>query len=121
MKHLVVLLIVLACSLAAWADDVEIPLENTTTPSGQAGNEQIDKRSLSFAPKASHDGNTVYIYSYIPTEEIQIIVWDEAGNVVYENVVVGSYIFTLGESITGELTLLLETQEGTYQGNFEIG
>ena len=120
MKHLVVLLIVLACSLAAWADDVEIPLENTTTPSGQAGNEQIDKRSLSFALEASHDGNTVYIYC-IPMEEIQITVLDEAGNVVYENVVVGSYVFTLGESITGELTLILETQEGTYQGNFEIG
>ena len=54
-------------------------------------------------------------------EEIQITVLDEAGNVVYENVVVGSYVFTLGESITGELTLILETQEGTYQGNFEIG
>lgn len=117
MKHLVALLIVLTCSLAAWADDVEIPLESTTNSSGQAGNEQKDKRSLSFAPEASHDGNTVYIYC-IPMEEIQITVLDEAGNVVYENVIVGSYAFTLNNSLKGGLTLQLETKMGIYEGYF---
>lgn len=62
MKHLVALLIVLTCSLAAWAGDVEIPLESTTNSSGLTENVQKEERSLSFAPKASHDGNRVYIY-----------------------------------------------------------
>lgn len=120
MKHLITLLMVLLCNLAVWADNVEIPLDSTQNPSGQAGNVEKDKRSLSFAPTASHDGNTVYIYSSIPSEEIQITVLDEVGNVVYENEVVGSYVFTLSGSIAGKLTLVLETKEGIYQGNFNV-
>lgn len=121
MKHLVVLLIALTCCLAAWADDVEIPLENTTTPSGQAGNEQQkDKRSLLFAPEASHDGNIVYIYSCIPMEEIQITVLDEAGNVVYENVVVGSCAFTVESQVKGGFILILNIDSTEYTGTFFI-
>ena len=72
---------------------------------------EVDERTLSFAPEASHDGHTVSVYSYVPMEEIQISVLDEGGNVVYEDTVAGNCSFTLGSQVKGELTLLLETEE----------
>lgn len=121
MKQIILLLIGIWVGLPLHAEEEPVILYGPNNSETDQAIDPIDTRSLSFAPEASHDGNTVYIYSCIPMEEIQITVWDEAGNVVYENVVVGSCVFTLSESITGELTLILETQEGTYQGNFEIG
>ena len=120
MKRIILLLIGIMTSFPLWAEEEPIILyEPNSSEIGQAQG-PIDSRSLSFAPEASHDGNKVYIYSSIPSEGIQITVLDEVGNVVYENEVVGSYVFTLSASIAGELTLVLETKEGIYQGNFNV-
>ena len=120
LKRIILLLIGIMTSFPLWAEEEPIILyEPNSSEIGQAQG-PIDSRSLSFAPEASHDGNTVYIYSSIPSEGIQITVLDEVGNVVYENEVVGSYVFTLSGSIAGELTLVLETKEGIYQGNFNV-
>ena len=120
MKRIILLLIGIMANFSLWAEEEPIILyEPNSIETGQTQG-PIDSRSLSFAPEASHDKNTVYINSFIPSAEIQITVLDEAGNVVYENEVVGSYILTLGESIAGELTLVLETKEGIYQGNFNV-
>lgn len=120
MKHLSLFLISLVWSLATFADDVTIPL--TSFQQGTAANGGIgrERRSLSFAPEASHDGHTVSIYSYVPMEEIQISVLDEVGDVVYEDTASGNCFFTLGSQVKGELTLLLEIKDAVYKGTFYL-
>ena len=72
MKHLSLFLISLVWSLATFADDVTIPIIFV-----QQDEVEVDERTLSFAPEASHDGHTVSIYSYVSKGEIQISVLDE--------------------------------------------
>ena len=114
-ETLSLLLISLVWSLATFADDVTIPIIFV-----QQDEVEVDERSLSFAPEASHDGHTVSVYSYVPMEEIQISVLDEGGNVVYEDTVAGNCSFTLGSQVKGELTLLLETKDAVYKGIFYL-
>lgn len=120
MKHFILLFIFLASGLAVWADDVTIPLTTAQQESTANVGTGKDRRSLSFAPEASHDGSTVYIYSYDSMEEIQVAVLDEGGNVVYENTAIGSCSFTLGSGVQGELTLLVETKDAVYKGTFYL-
>lgn len=114
-ETLSLLLISLVWSLATFADDVTIPIIFV-----QQDEVEVDERSLSFAPEASHDGHTVSVYSYVPMEEIQISVLDEGGNVVYEDTVAGNCSFTFGSQVKGELTLLLETKDAVYKGIFYL-
>ena len=123
MKQVYLLIIALLFPVSMWADDVTIPLYDTSKGGTDAADQTVgskDERSLSFAPEASHDGHTVSIYSYVPVEEIQISVLDEVGNVVYEDTVAGNCSFTLGSQMKGELTLLLETKDAVYKGTFYL-
>ena len=123
MKQVYLLIIALLFPVSMWADDVTIPLYDTSKGGTDAADQTVgskDERSLSFAPEASHDGHTVSIYSYVPMEEIQISVLDEVGNVVYEDTVAGNCSFTLGSQVKGELTLLLETEDVVYKGTFYL-
>ena len=59
MKQVYLLIIALLFSVPIWADDITIPLydiskEGTDAADQIAGSK--DRRSLSFAPEASHDG-----------------------------------------------------------------
>ena len=123
MKQVYLLIIALLFPVSTWADDVTIPLYDTSKGGTDAADQiagSKDERSLSFAPEASHDGHTVSVYSYVPMEEIQISVLDEVGNVVYEDTVAGNCSFTLGSQVKGELTLLLETEDVVYKGTFYL-
>lgn len=123
MKQVYLLIIALLFPVSMWADDVTIPLYDTSKGGTDAADQTVgskDERSLSFAPEASHDGHTVSVYSYVPMEEIQISVLDEVGNVVYEDTVAGNCSFTLGSQMKGELTLLLETKDAVYKGTFYL-
>ena len=123
MKQVYLLIIALLFPVSMWADDVTIPLYDTSKGGTDAADQTVgskDERSLSFAPEASHDGHTVSVYSYVPMEEIQISVLDEVGNVVYEDTVAGNCSFTLGSQVKGELTLLLETEDVVYKGTFYL-
>ncbi len=123
MKQVYLLIIALLFPVSMWADDVTIPLYDTSKGGTDAADQiagSKDERSLSFAPEASHDGHTVSVYSYVPMEEIQISVLDEVGNVVYEDTVAGNCSFTLGSQVKGELTLLLETEDVVYKGTFYL-
>lgn len=123
MKQVYLLIIALLFSVPIWADDIAIPLYDTSKGGTDAADQTVgskDERSLSFAPEASHDGHTVSVYSYVPMEEIQISVLDEGGNVVYEDTVAGNCSFTLGSQVKGELTLLLETKDAVYKGTFYL-
>jgi len=123
MKQVYLLIIALLFPVSMWADDVTIPLYDTSKGGTDAADQTVgskDERSLSFAPEASHDGHTVSIYSYVPMEEIQISVLDEVGNVVYEDTVAGNCSFTLGSQVKGELILLLEIEDAVYKGTFYL-
>lgn len=123
MKQVYLLIIALLFPVSMWADDVTIPLYDTSKGGTDAADQTVgskDERSLSFAPEASHDGHTVSIYSYVPVEEIQISVLDEVGNVVYEDTVAGNCSFTLGSQVKGELILLLEIEDAVYKGTFYL-
>ena len=123
MKQVYLLIIALLFPVSMWADDVTIPLYDTSKGGTDAADQTVgskDERSLSFAPEASHDGHTVSVYSYVPMEEIQISVLDEVGNVVYEDTVAGNCSFTLGSQVKGELTLLLGTKDAVYKGTFYL-
>ena len=123
MKQVYLLIIALLFPVSMWADDVTIPLYETFKGGTDAADQTVgskDRRSLSFAPEASHDGHTVSIYSYVPMEEIQISVLDEGGNVMYEDTVAGNCSFTLGSQVKGELILLLETEDTVYKGTFYL-
>ena len=123
MKQVYLLIIALLFPVSMWADDVTIPLYDTSKGGTDAADQTVgskDERSLSFAPEASHDGHTVSVYSYVPMEEIQISVLDEVGNVVYEDTVAGNCSFTLGSQVKGELILLLEIEDAVYKGTFYL-
>lgn len=123
MKQVYLLIIALLFPVSMWADDVTIPLYDISKGGTDAADQiagSKDRRSLSFAPEASHDGHTVSIYSYVPMEEIQILVLDEGGNVMYEDTVAGNCSFTLGSQVKGELILLLETEDTVYKGTFYL-
>lgn len=123
MKQVYLFIIALLFPVSIWADDVTIPLYDTsagnTGATGQISGSK-DKRSLSIAPEASHDGHTVSIYSYVSMKEIHISVLDEVGNAVYESTTIGSCSFTLSSQVKGELTLLLETEGAVYEGTFYL-
>ena len=120
MKYFILLIVAWSCCLNIWADDVTIPLIDITDQEENPQHSGKDKRSLCPALEASHDGRTVYIYSPIQTESIQVTVADQEGNMVYENEVTGSFTFTLGSQVKGELTLQLEIMDWIYEGVFNI-
>ena len=90
MKQVYLLIIALLFPVSMWADDVTIPLYDTS----KGGTDAAD--------------------------QIQISVLDEVGNVVYEDTVAGNCSFTLGSQVKGELTLLLETEDVVYKGTFYL-
>ena len=59
MKQVYLLIIALLFSVPIWADDITIPLYDISKGGTDAADQiagSKDKRSLSFAPEASHDG-----------------------------------------------------------------
>ncbi len=86
--------------------------------------EDIDTRSLSIDPTATHDANTVYIYYADYLANVQVTVKDLSGNTVYSNVICVSYnqpySFILSNAESGEYKLELEYGVKYYYGYFEI-
>lgn len=121
MKQFFLFLIASVCMLPIHAENESIPLYNTSQGnegSSTRDNESQDNRSISLIPKASHDGNIIYITVYDPMESIQITVVDSMGNVIYEDETMGDYTFTLDSNVKGELIIYLEIGEDYYEGSF---
>ena len=121
MKRSILLLTALFACLCIWADETQIPLTKvqgeTTNPDYE---QDIDKRSLSGEPIATHDGNIIHLYFYNPAGSICITVTDAEDNIVYEGKASGDCTFALNSDAQGMFTLMLETESHTYEGVFYI-
>lgn len=84
----------------------------------------FDKRSVSVLPTGFYDGKSIYIYSSIFIENIEVTVKDGNGDIVYSDVTripAGqSYSFAL-DAVTGEeYTIELAYGDRFLYGNFEL-
>ena len=115
MKRLFFFLALIVSGIYGWSEE-EIILNNDS--------DRIkDERSLSIAPTASHDGNVVTIYSEKTLEDVSIYVVDVYGGILYsmeESTLIGNYTFTLDGNPKGTLTLVIQTSEGYYEGEFSL-
>ena len=120
MKYLIFILLVTFTSTFAFAEE-NIILQNITN--NDEGGWVRDNRSSSIAPIASHDGNVVTIYSEKTLEDVSIYVVDVYGGILYsmeESTLIGNYTFTLDGNPKGTLTLVIQTSEGYYEGEFSL-
>ena len=82
-----------------------------------------DKRSISLEPTASINENTLYIYTNLPVENIQIVVTDDYGNIFYSKndaVHSRSHTFELVNLKEGEYTVELTIGDESFYGYFSI-
>lgn len=123
MKPFFLFLIAVMFVLPMRAENESIPLYNTSQGSEVSSthdNTSKDKRSISLAPKASHNDNTVYITVFDSIESIQITVVDNMENIIYEDKTMGDYTFTLDSQVKGEFTIYIRIGDDYYEGSFFI-
>lgn len=82
------------------------------------------RRSISIIPSVYQDGNTIYIYSNLPLENLQITIKDETGQVISEEIIFLSpqqpYTYSIGNAEDGTYFLELNDGEEEYYGSFNI-
>ncbi len=118
MKQLIAILLIALLSIPVYADEV-IPLSYK----GNIGENINDNRSLSIVPTASHDGHVITIHSEKVLEDVGIYVTDAHGTILFcaeESILTGSYTFILDSNPKGTLFLVIQTNEGWYEGEFSL-
>lgn len=120
MKHLFILLLTLissTCFAQQTTTTTDIPLQG-------GGKEEwpIDNRSLVITPKASHDGNILYLSADACISDMQIVVKDAAGNVVFSTVttLLGQATFVLSDVSSGDYFIELQYGDQYLYGWFSI-
>lgn len=82
------------------------------------------RRSLSFVPVLTHDGNTLFIYSDVPLANLQIQIKDAFANVIYiDDVSIAAgqkYSFVLEGAFPSNYMIELSCAKKLLWGNFEI-
>lgn len=89
---------IIACCFYCMATETPIVLES------EPEDWERDKRSLTIIPSASHDGNILYLSSDLSISDLQVIIRDENGNVVYSSTVV----------LSERMALVLPVEAGNY-------
>lgn len=118
MKRLLSICIFILLGLSVGAEEVNIQLSRHK-------DDDVDTRSLTIEPTASHDNNAIHIYydDYL-LENLQIIVKDLLGNVVYSNTINISYnqpySFSLNNVDSGEFILELNYGNISLHGCFNL-
>lgn len=113
------ILFIVCCffSIVALAEEKQIEAYPARWCSGSS-------RSLPSIPVLSHDGNTLYVYSDVPLENLQIQVKDASGCVVHmENVSIAGrqkYFFVLELVSAGSYVIELLCGEKYLYGSFEL-
>ena len=83
-----------------------------------------DERSISFAPQLSIDGQNIYIYSEEGLNDLEVIITDSLGNVIYYNVTAVSeyttYPILIDNWNKGEYTIQLKKGSRYMQGIIRI-
>ena len=81
-------------------------------------------RSISFVPQLSIDGQNIYIYSEKELNDLEVIIKDSLGNVIYYNVVTISeyttYPILIDNWNKGEYTIQLKKESSYMQGIIRI-
>ncbi|WP_455587319.1 DUF3244 domain-containing protein [Bacteroides sp.] len=117
MKHFLVICISLLFCTNSFAEEIYIQLYNSLYK-----DTKIDKRSLSIKPTVTHDENTIYIYSNIPIENLQIIIKDTYDNSIYLETatILPEHIhsFTLNNVENGEYKIELTSTNESFYGYF---
>lgn len=119
MKRIFFICICFIFCVSSWAENVSIYLSYDYT--AERGH---DLRSASILPVASHDGNTISIHSSIYIGNLEVVVKDKDGNVVYSDVTripAGQTYSFLLNGVTGEeYTIELAYGDKFLYGNFEL-
>ena len=81
-------------------------------------------RSISFAPQLSIDEQNIYIYSEKELNDLEVIIKDSLGNVIYYNVTTVSeyttYPILIDNWNKGEYTIQLKKESSYMQGIIRI-
>ncbi len=81
-------------------------------------------RSISFVPQLSIDGQNIYIYSEKELNDLEVIIKDSLGNVIYYNVTTVSeyttYPILIDNWNKGEYTIQLKKGSSYMQGIIRI-
>jgi hypothetical protein len=118
MKRLLSTCLFILLCLGIQAEEVNIQLHHHEDG-------DIDTRSLSIDPTVTHDANTIYIYytGYL-LANVQIMVKDLLGNIVYSNVISVSYSqpysFILSNAESGEYKIELNYENKLLYGYFAL-
>lgn len=109
MKKIFTLFIYCLIAFNCMAEDTTITLVENDGNRDERGE---DNRSLTIYPTASHNENILMLHSNACIENLQVLIIDTTGNVVYSNVI----------TLIGESTLLLPNlSEGIYHLNLYYG
>ena len=83
-----------------------------------------DERSISFVPQLSIDGQNIYIYSEKELNDLEVIIKDSLGNVIYYNVTTVSeyttYPILIDSWNKGKYTIQLKKGSRYMQGIIRI-
>ncbi len=101
----------------------ELIAENTITSIESKWN-TTDERSISFSPQLSIDEQNIYIYSEKELNDLEVIIKDSLGNIIYYNVVTISeyttYPILIDNWNKGEYTIQLKKESSYMQGIIRI-
>ncbi len=83
-----------------------------------------DERSISFVPQLSIDGQNIYIYSEKELNDLEVIIKDSLGNVIYYNVTTVSeyttYPILIDNWNKGEYTIQIREKSNYLVGSVHI-
>ena len=121
MKRLLLACMCLLFCVGSWAKGITIQLRVNHE------HREIHKRSMSVAPVAIHNSETIYIYFPGFTTESQITVKDAIGTILYVEVITvptehHTLMFNIGNNVSTNEEFLLEIKTGVqiYYGYFFI-
>lgn len=121
---LLALLLCVSVSLSAWADNKNNGTTNTVLLNKKAGTILgKDKRSLSIEPRAQYDASTLYLSAPLLWENVEIMLKDADGNVLFADVVSLSPVaYSVDLEVYGLQTFEIEiyTDEAIYYGDFSL-
>lgn len=123
MKQIWIILACIATALTSWAGNVSNgTLEGNEDIKVTENHLESDRRSITYLPQLSHDGNIVYMYSAICFENMQVTILNESGETVYSDILDISenqwYIFNMSTNQVGMYTIELTNTEHSFWGQF---
>lgn len=117
MKRLILLLLISMMFLSVFAEEKSIELKKMVYGP--------ERRSLTFTPTVTHDGNILHIYSEIPLDNLQVTITDLStdNTFSYDNIIVlygQPYALFLDNADSGTYKIELKIGYISYYGFFDL-